>query len=128
MLGEPPARRALAPSAALGILAAARTFASAGLALEAARPAGPTPAAPALRPLAKAIEATLLHLAARLRPESRLPRLPSLRAVHARTADRVGEGGSPLEQLVLSEAEFMVDSLEPSPRSWARREIPTPGR
>ena len=59
-----------------------------------------------------AIEATLLHLAAGLRSERPLPRLPSLRAVHARLANRMGEGGSSLEQLALSEADFLVDSVE----------------
>ena len=112
MLGEPTARRALAPSAALGILAAVRTLASAGLALDAVRPASEVPPAPALKPLARALEETLLRLAAGLRSGGPPARLPSLRALYARLVDRLGEGASPLEQLALSEADFMVDSVE----------------
>jgi uncharacterized membrane protein YccC len=112
MLGEPASRRALAPSAALGILAAARTFASAALTLDAARPASECPPWPALRPLAKGIEETLLRLATRLRSQGPISRLPRLRALYARLAGRHVKDGSSLEQLVLAETDFMVDSVD----------------
>jgi uncharacterized membrane protein YccC len=124
MLGEPAARRALAPSAALGILAAVRTLASAGLALDAVRPTGEVTPAPALKPLARALEETLLRLAAGLRSGGPPPRLPALRALYARLADRLREGASPLEQLALSEADFMVDSVE-TIASLLEHRIPT---
>ena len=112
MLVEPASRRALSPSAALGILAAARTFAAAGLALDAARPAPVCPPWPALRPLAEGIEEGLLRLAAGLRSEGEVPPLPPLRALYARLAGGLGRDGSPLEQLVLFETDFMVDSVD----------------
>lgn len=122
MLAEPHSGGGLAPSIALGILAAVRTFAVAGLTLDATRPEAACPPWPSLRPLAKSIEQSLLRIAAALRSDFPPAPLPPLRALHARLADKVLNADSaarihasecpPLWRLVISETDLMVDSVD----------------
>jgi uncharacterized membrane protein YccC len=134
MLGEPASGHGLDPSVALGILAAVRTFAVAGLTLDAARHGAACPPWPALRSLAIAIEHALAGIAAALRSGRAPPALPLLREMQRSLADRVesrrnprldrhaasepGENAladrtecPPLYRLAISETALMVDSV-----------------
>ncbi|MCC7326285.1 MAG: FUSC family protein [Burkholderiales bacterium] len=135
MLGEPESGRRLDPSTALGILAAVRTFAVAGLTLDAARRGAACPPWPALRSLAGAIEHALVCLAASLRADGSPPTLPPLREMQRSLADRVEPRPAPglqrnamsepdqsalpdsnecppLYRLAISETALMVDSVD----------------
>jgi hypothetical protein len=122
MLIESRVNGEFAASTALGMLAAIRTFAFAGLTLDATRPDSTCPQWPSLRPLAKSIEQSLFRIAAATRSGRAPARLPPLRALHARLADDTpndpaSTGGDastcpPLWRLAISETDLMVDSVE----------------
>ena len=106
MLGEPGSSHGLDPSIALGILAAVRTFAVAGLTLDAARHGAACPPWPALRSLAKAIEHALVRIAAALRSGRSPPALPLLREMQRSLADRVESRRNPaFDRYAMSAAE-----------------------
>jgi hypothetical protein len=106
MLGEPESGRGLGPSTALGILAAVRTFAVAGLTLDAARHGAACPPWPALHSLASDIERALVSIAAALRAGGSPPTLPPLRELQLSLAGLVEARPNPaLDRNAMSAAE-----------------------
>jgi hypothetical protein len=120
MLMEPRSESGLGASTALGVLAAIRTFALAGLTLDATRPDSACPPWPALRPLAERIEQSLAAVATGLRSGRAAAPASGLRALHADLAETVdgealasGDASDcpPLRRVGLAETDLMVDSV-----------------
>jgi uncharacterized membrane protein YccC len=102
MLGEPSGVQAIDRNTAMGVLAALRRGALAGLALHSALEHGPRRALPWLAPIASDLPDALRHCAASLRQGSQ-PGAPSFLLQRPAAA-------SPHERVMFEEAEMLADS------------------
>jgi hypothetical protein len=105
MLAEPAGRHSLDAEVALGLLAATRRHALAGLALHAGLERGVPEHVPGIGELGRQLSAGLTSLAAALRSGATPAPLPPLRETH----DALRSGGN---TLVAVETDMMVDSLD----------------